>query len=500
MVYLIGAGPGHPGLITRLGYSLLQHCDIVVYDDLTPLELITDLPNRIERYYVGKRSGEHSVPQGETNRLLVNLARKGNVIVRLKGGDPMIFGRGGEEMDYLRDALVPVVVVPGVTATSAAAAGAGIPLTDRRAASWLMFATGHSASSDSPEVPWDTIANMDGGTIVVYMGIKEMKKITDQLIEGGASPYTHAAVISNAYSGAQHVIYAPLSELVDRCQEQGVETPALIIIGNAVKWGEAMGEMRPGALTGKRVLVTRPAGQVGRICRLLRQHGAEPIPLPTIALEKADDPQGWERFAKVKEEGGWCVFTSEGAVNHFIDRLLVEGYDLRAFGRFRIAAVGEGTKRALSKLLLSVDLVPEIATVKELARKLTEEAWLLRVNVVRVRGDRSDDTLEESVREANGRVLPLTVYNNRFAEWDPIWIKKIKKNPPDYIIFTSGSTVEGFIHVLGETEAIRIAHLSKVVVIGPSTAEVAELLGLKVDIQAETHNVEGIVKAMVDQG
>lgn len=499
-VYLVGAGPGHPGLITRLGYELLQHCHVVAYDDLTPLEVITDLPDRVERYYVGKRSGAHSTPQGETNRLLANLAKQGKTVVRLKGGDPMIFGRGGEEIDYLQKEGVPVVVVPGVTAISAAAAGSGIPLTDRRSASWLTLATGRPASSPSPDVPWEEIAKLKGGTIAVYMGIGELESITGQLLAGGMPSETPSAIISKAYSGAQRVVYAPLGKLVGRCRDNSVETPALIVVGDAVRWGEKMGEMYPGPLTGKQVLITRPAGQIGRICRLLRQHGAEPIPLPTIKLERADDPEGWARFGEIRSQGGWCIFTSEGAVKHFITCLRSEGYDLRALGQFRIATVGEGTARALSDLHLSADLIPKNATVKDLAHELVDSAWMRRVNVVRVRGDRSDDYVEDHVKQAGGRIFPLTVYRNRYAEWDPLWITKVCEHPPDYIVFTSGSTVEGFVHALGDSEAIRVAHRSKVVSIGPSTSAVAEELGLTVNIQADRHNVDGIVVAMVKRG
>ncbi|MDP8229427.1 MAG: uroporphyrinogen-III C-methyltransferase [Candidatus Electryoneaceae bacterium] len=495
-VYLVGAVPGHPGLITRIGYDLLQRCDVVAYDALTPMELIAELPQRIERYYVGKRAGRHSADQDETNDLLIDLARRGLDVVRLKGGDPMIFGRGGEEVSFLKKAGVPVVIVPGVTAATAAAAGTGIPLTDRRAASWVVLGTGHPADSSSPNVPWDQFSRLGSGTIVIYMGVNSLEQIIDQLLAGGAPYDTPAAIVSNAYSGNQRVVYALLSDLAEKSTP--IETPALIIVGEAVRYESSFGEMEPGRLAGKRILVTRPAGQTKRICRLLRDHGAEPIPLPTIQIESADDLNGWSSFAQAKAKGGWCVFTSEAGVNHFFRRLRWEGYDFRALGRFRIAVIGSGTVRALSSWGMSADLISEISTVKGLADTLAGEAWLDGVNVVRVRGNLGNNAVEEKSAQLGARVIPLTVYQNRPARWEEHWIEMISENPPDFITFTSGSTALGFVHIFGEELAIDVTGRSRVATIGPMTAETVLGLGMRVDVVADQYNVEGLVDAMVE--
>ncbi|HHE46089.1 MAG TPA: uroporphyrinogen-III C-methyltransferase, partial [Bacteroidetes bacterium] len=270
-IYLVGAGPGHPGLITRLGHQLLQDCDAVVYDDLAPYELVAELPPNIVRYYVGKRAGRHSRPQKETNSLLISLAEKGLNVVRLKGGDPFIFGRGGEEVTRLKEAGVPFRIVPGVTAVTAVAAGAGIPLTDRRDAAWLLMATGHEAASASLPVPWEEIAALRGGTVVIYMGVGALPEIVKRLISGGAAPDTHAAVVVSGYTGAQRIVTAELADLPRSCAEQDVQPPALVILGDVVKRMDGVGWMQPGVLAGRRILITRPYEASAEICGILRK-------------------------------------------------------------------------------------------------------------------------------------------------------------------------------------------------------------------------------------
>ncbi|MBT7788715.1 MAG: uroporphyrinogen-III C-methyltransferase, partial [Calditrichaeota bacterium] len=206
IIYLVGSGPGHPGLITKLGYDLLNTSDAVVYDDLIPIELVVALPESIKRYYVGKRAGHHSKPQNETNDLLCDLAGKGLTVVRLKGGDPMVFGRVAEEAAYLKEKGIPHQIIPGITSASAAAADAGFSLTDRRNASWVMLATGREAKSASAPVPWEDVGKLDGGTIVVYMGVKDMERIVKSLLEGGMSPDKPIAVIQNASTGIHQTV------------------------------------------------------------------------------------------------------------------------------------------------------------------------------------------------------------------------------------------------------------------------------------------------------
>lgn len=496
-VYLVGAGPGDPELITLRGYELLQSCDAVVYDDLAAFELVSVTPPDTERYYVGKRAGKHSKLQNETSELLVMLAKRGLNVVRLKGGDPLVFARGGEEVDYLKRAGIPYEIIPGVTAVTAVAAGTGIPLTDRRESAWVLMATGHEATSASLPVPWEEIARLKGGTVAIYMGVGRLSEIVEKLIAGGTDPEISAAVVVNAYTGAQRVVKAELHKLPELCFEQKVEPPALVIIGNVVDLMDRLSWMTTGTLAGKRILLTRPREEAPEICRRLRIHGGEPIPLPTIEIIPDENRSDWERVERIFGEKSWIVFTSKSAVTHFFEGLTARGYDTRALGGFKIAAIGPGTADRLMQFGLKADLMPEISTVAELAGEMVKTGDLVGKSVIRVRGDRSDDILEKTMENAGARVYPLTVYRTRTASWEPHWLKVIKESPPDYITFTSGSTVEGFVSIIGKETAVDIAANSTVVSIGPSTTDVAVKFGIKVDVEAVDHTLDGLVEAMV---
>ncbi len=499
-VYLVGAGPGHPGLITRLGLELLQKCDAVIYDDLIPYELVAELPANVERYYVGKRAGKHSQPQKDTTNLLISLAERGLNVVRLKGGDPLIFARGGEEATSLKEAGVRFEIVPGVTAVTAVAAGAGIPLTDRRKSAWLMIATGREATSASQPVPWEEIAALKGGTLAVYMGVGALADIVKRLISGGAAPNTPTAVVVSGYTGAQRIITAPLEELPQRCQENDIQPPALVIIGDVVKQMERMDWMTPGVLSGKRILITRPRETSAEFCNILRSHGAEPLPLPTIQIEPYEDIEGWDVFAQSLGRPGWLVFTSRSGVQHFLDGFTRRGYDLRALSNLKIAAIGPATARILWERGLKADLIPGEATVARLAEESAAADDLLGTVVIRIRGDLSDDTIENAVSSKEARVVRLTVYRTVTPEWEPHWLQVVREDPPDYITFTSGSTVDGFVKILGRKDALSVAARSKVVSIGPVTTKVIEGYGMKVAAEAAPHTQEGVVKAILILG
>ncbi|MFH0765109.1 MAG: uroporphyrinogen-III C-methyltransferase, partial [Calditrichota bacterium] len=483
-VYLIGAGPGHPGLITRWGGELLETCDAVVYDDLIPLELVAGLPSTIEKHYVGKRSGRHSATQTDINELIIKLAQRGLNVARLKGGDPTIFGRGGEELATLTQAGIRAFIIPGVTAATTAAASGGISLTDRRSASWLMLATGKGAESDSPPVPWREIASLKGGTLCVYMGVGELEHIAGELQAGGMDPKTPVLIIQNAGSGIQRQKSSTLGKVVDVVQNSQIQPPALIIIGPTAASSE--GYKNTGALTGKRVLVTRPSPQCLSLCRLIREQGGEPLPYPTIAIEPFDDVKGWDDFKRLAPLGGWCVFTSEAGVNCFFNLLLKKGLDVRSMGRFSVAAVGRGTAAALSQRGIIPDLIPERALVSSLAQSLAK-VKLTNSLVVRVRGNLGDYKIEETAERKSAQVLSLTVYHNLTAEWLPYWISQVIEQPPDYITFTSGSTVDGFVQILGIERAQILGRKAVSASIGPSTSTVMRKYGFEPVVEAEEH-------------
>ncbi len=480
-----------------MGFDLLSRSDAVVYDEYVSPELIAGLPSRIERYHVGKRAGKASVMQEEINRLLIELATDGRTVVRLKGGDPMVFARCGEEATNLASAGIPFAIIPGVTAASATGASVGMSLTDRRAASWLMLTTGREAESASPPVPWERIAKLHGGCIVVYMGLENLGRIVERLLAGGMDPKTPGAVVENAFSSQQRILRAELASLPENAVKHGVETPALVVIGEVVNFSVETAAFVPGPLKGRRVLVCRPAERIESICSLLRIYGAEPIPHPTIAVTPVEDRNGWDRFSTAVETGGWCVFTSEAGVAHLFAGLFRYGLDVRCLGRFKVAVIGKGTSAALSEKGIRADLIPECATVDGLARALMRSNQMRGVNLVRVRGELSDRVIEDAARNAGARVIDLTVYRTETAKWEPHWKDRLEQNPPDYIAFTSGSTVKGFVEIMGRENGLGLAERSVVAAIGPSTAAVADEYGIRVGVEAKEHSLKGLIEALV---
>jgi uroporphyrinogen III methyltransferase / synthase len=491
IVYLVGAGPGHPGLITLWGYDLLKHCDAVAYDALIPMELIAELPEAVERHYVGKRAGKHSLPQPEINELLVRLARRGLNVVRLKGGDPFIFGRSGEEAEHLTAAGIPVVMVPGVTAASAAAAMSGFSLTNRNAASWIFLGTGHGAESSAIPVPWDQVAALYGGTFVIYMGLTKLDRVVAQLISSGLAPETPAVVVQAASTGIQRSVDAPLAKLCLECKRQRLKPPALVVIGEAVR--DRVNGARVGtvSLAGKTVLVTSPAQSTSRICRLLRKMGAEPIPYPTVICKPVDDTEGWARFQRLIHSGGLCLFTGEIEVDCFFEGLLSHGLDMRNLARFKILAFGDSAQGALLERGIKADEFIERFDWQKLANCISKMDPDESLPLLWVRGDSRECLL-------NRELFSLTVCRDSTAGWEPHWKHDLIENPPSYIAFTGVAEVEGFIELLGTDIARHLAGKSCVAALGSSVAEMLCKHGLPVEIKAPFSSAEDFVCTLVN--
>jgi uroporphyrinogen III methyltransferase/synthase len=409
------------------------------------------------------------------------------------------------------------MVVPGVTAASAAAAGAGIPLTDRRCASWLTIATGRKASSPSLAVPWRQLGSLSGGTLTVYMGLLAVKDVVRHLISGGMSPDTPAAAVSNAFCGGQTVLLARLADLPKKITDSRVTRPALIIIGQTAALSARLNWWRTGPLTGQTVLVTRPAGRLDEMCKLIREYDGQPIPMPTIAVSPVDDQNEWRRFEEflgstgavkpgetpVRRAGSgkrpsgenWLVFTSVAGAEYFIQFLLRRGWDLRALGGLKIAAIGPGTAEGLLRWGVRPDLMPASSTTRALSRSLSQTV-VPRSVVVRVRGDRSEDSLECAVASVGGKPLPLTVYQTLTATWDDHLKNIVAESPPNWLTFTSGSSVQGFVEILGPNAARRLSERSLVAVIGPETAGTARKYGIAPAVTAREHTVKGLIRAI----
>jgi uroporphyrinogen III methyltransferase/synthase len=505
IVYIIGAGPGDPGLITVRGKELLESCDAVVFDDLIPDELIAVLPASVEKYYVGKKPGHHFTSQDEINALIVKLARAGKSVARLKGGDPFIFGRGREEAEVLLENEIQYEIVPGVTSGIAAPMYAGIPCTDRNKASFVVFVTGHKAEDKATNsVPWEWIAGAHNGTVVIYMGIGELESIIENLINSGMPPSIPAAIIERGTFPSQRIIKAHLKDLPLKASSENIEPPAIVVIGDVVEYYPKLSWFNDRPLAELRVMVTRPADQAVEMYRVLRGYGAEVMAYPTIATEEYIDPSTWDSFqdivsrSKKSDLSGWIILTSENGVRYFFNQFRQRGNDIRSLSNFKIAVVGYGTAAALKKHGINRDFVPTTATTAALADQLVSSVDLKGIPILRIRGNLGDDSIERKLRDAGGIVSALQVYRTFTPVWPDGFKEKLFKRPPDIITFTSGSTISGLFDLLGEADAKRLLEKSKTITIGPSTTNVLASFGLKPSLEAKEHSVPGLIDELVN--
>ena len=499
---MIGAGPGDPELITVKGLRALRACGAVIYDYLTPFELIMTLDANVAKYYVGKRSGKHTVSQEDINKLMVKLARAGQIVGRLKGGDPFIFGRGGEEAVYLKKSKIKFEIIPGITAGIAAPAAAGIPCTDRKLSSHVTFATGHKAKNKvANSVQWEALAKAESGTLVIYMGVAEMPGIIARLIDGGLSPDTPAAIIERGTLPSQRFLIASLSDIYQKARGENIKPPALLVVGEVVKLHRKLSQPKTLPLLGRRIMVTRAADQAQKIYTQLRALGAEVLPYPTIATKENHDARTWYKFtALLAGDGnrlGWLVFTSENGVRYFMNRLNKFRNDLRSLARFKIAAIGYGTAAALGKYHMKPDFMPAKATIASLALEMTKKLDLKNNLIVRVRGNLGDNRIEQSLRSAGARVLPIKVYKTYSPDWPDGFKQKLFDYPPDTIIFTSGSSAEGLFKILNRAEVKILLKNAIVASIGQATSSVLKSYKLRVAVQAKKHNIPGLIEELV---
>jgi uroporphyrinogen III methyltransferase/synthase len=502
MVTLIGAGPGDPGLITVKGLKALHECDVVVYDNLIPDELIVSLPGRIERQYVGKKAGHHSLSQDRINQLMVDLVRSGKKVARLKGGDPFVFGRGGEEARYLKVHGVRYEVIPGVTAGVAGLGYGGIPCTDRTEASSVTFVTGHRAlDKEQPTVSWNWLAGLTGGTLVIYMGVGEIEIIVGRLISSGMSPQTPSAVIERATLPTQRVVTSTLLSLPQTVKSNDVKPPALVVIGEVVNLRSLVDWFDGKPLVGLRVMVTRPADQAGQLYASLRDLGAEPMSYPTIATRENIDQKAWTEIKDATADNGvnrWLVFTSENGVRYFLRQVREQVGDIRWLGNFKIAAIGSGTERALKRFSLKADFMPSVATVAELAHQMAAELCLTASQVIRVQGNLSDETVTNVLTKAGASVTGLTVYETYTPAWPDEFKEKLLESPPDVIMFSSGSTASGLCEHLSKKELAQVSNKATIVTIGPMTSKVVESSGMKVTLETKEHSIPAMIEALLE--
>jgi uroporphyrinogen III methyltransferase/synthase len=495
-VFLVGAGPGNPGLLTLRAVECLAQADLVLYDRLVPVRLLEHAPPACERVCVADLPGCHPERWPHIHRLLIEAARQGKRVVRLQGGDPFLFGRGGEEAEALREAGIPYEVVPGVTAGLGAAAYAGIPLTHRLHASGVVFVTGHEHHGKAESrVDWPLLARFPG-TLVIYMGISRLAQITRALLDGGKAPDTPAAAIRWGTTGDQRTLEAPLHDLASAVQRAGLTAPALVVIGPvaALRPRLAWAERRP--LFGKRVLVTRPRHQAGDLVRRLDQLGAVPVVLPAVEVREPADWAPADRALADLAGYDWLVFTSANGVHALVRRLRQTGRDLRALGGVRLAAIGPGTADALRGYHLEPDLVPPEFRSESLAAALKERAAGRRILLARA--DRGRDLLRQDLA-AVATVDQVAVYSQVDAlEGAAEVLEGLRTGAIEYVTLTSSNIARALLRTLDPHARTRIeAGEVKLVTISPVTSAAVREFGLPVAAVAAEYTTAGVLDALV---
>lgn len=485
MVYLVGAGPGDPGLLTVKALECLRQADCILYDRLVSVRILSHARLDAEQIYVGKESGHHTLKQEDIHRLLVQKAREGKVVCRLKGGDPFVFGRGGEEAQALQDAGVPFEVVPGVTSAIAVPAYAGIPVTHRGVSSSFAVVTGHEDSAKGQSgLRWEHLAH-GVDTLLFLMGVENLPHIVDQLLAHGRRPDTPVALVRWGTTPAQETLVGTLADIATRAQEAGLRPPVVAIVGDVVRLREHLRWFDTRPLFGKRILVTRAREQASDLVAQLEAFGAEAIEFPVLRIA----PLEWD-----EPVGGydWVIFTSVNGVRCFFDRLRALGHDVRAIGSARVGAIGPATAEALEARGLRVDYVPPSFVAEAFAEHFPEDPVGRRILIPRAREAR--DVLARRLSERGAQVCVLPVYETLpNTDLSQDIGRRIREGRFDAVTFTSSSTVRNLVAAVG-ADALRGVFVA---CIGPITAETARHLGLTVGVVAEEHTIPGLVRALV---
>lgn len=481
-VYLVGAGPGDPGLMTVRAQSLIAAADVIIHDRLIPAGALDSARPDAELVYAGKEGGGPSASQREIETLLVKHGVAGREVVRLKGGDPFVFGRGGEEAQALREAGIPFEVVPGVTAGVAAAAYAGIPVTHRDAASAVAFLTGHE-DPDKPEsaLDWTALAKFPG-TLVVYMGVRQLPSIAERLQGGGRPGSEPAAVIERGTLPGQRVMSGTLESIAAVAEHHGVRAPAISVFGPVAALRRELAWLESRPLAGFSVAVTRARAQASGLASRLRALGAAVVEAPAIRIKPIAGP------APQLDRYDLACVTSPNGVKLLFERLAGAGHDARAFAGTRVAAIGPGTAAVLREHGIIADVVPERFVAEGLVAALAEVP-VTRALVARAAEAR--DVLPDALRERGAEVDVLALYQTVAEPLSPTQLDDVGR--ADYVTFTSSSTVRFLLQALGG----RLDGEARIVSIGPVTSETLREHGLAVDVEATRHDIDGLLEALV---
>ncbi|MEM9419065.1 MAG: uroporphyrinogen-III C-methyltransferase [Planctomycetota bacterium] len=500
-VCLVGAGPGDPGLITVTGLQRLRSCDVVVFDALANPVLLAEAPDNAQRIDVGKRAKHHKLTQDQTNQLLVDLAHEGKDVVRLKGGDPYLFGRGAEECAFLTQHGVYCEVVPGVTSGIAAPATAGIPVTHRKVASTITIVTGHEdPTKGETSVDYDGLAKLvaRGGTACFYMGVGRLQQIANSLADCGLARSTPAAVVQWGTLPRQRTAKGTLDTIKAEVDRLGVSSPAIIVVGEVAAIDESgLDYFTDRPLFGQRILVTRTRQQSSDLRRELAARGAEVIEAPTIELvpPSDDDETRLNEAIDRIDENDWVLLTSANAVNVLAERLEAAGRDVRQLGRVQIAAVGDATTAALwDQLRLRSDFVPDSFSGEAMAKQFIAERAIEGRRCLLLRADIARPALPKLLVEAGAIVNEVVAYQTRVPDALPEDVLDALREGVNWVTFTSSSTVRNLIELLGEERGLLDG--AKTASIGPITSQTIRELGLALTVESETASVASLVEAV----
>ena len=491
-VYLVGGGPGDPGLLTLRAAELIRRADVLVYDALVNPAILEMRSPGAELVHVGKRGGEPSPRQPEINALLVGLAHRHGAVVRLKGGDPFVFGRGGEEALALAEAGIPFEVVPGITAGIAASAYAGIPVTHRGVAPSVALVTGHEdPEKEGADLDWEHLAR-GVGTVVLYMGVGRMRANFARLVEAGRAEETPAAAIQWGTYPRQRVVTGTLRTLPGLAEEAGIGAPAIVVVGEVVALRDHLAWRETKPLFGRRIVVTRARAQASDFAAALEALGAEVVQFPTIRILDPADPEPLRAAASEADRFDWIVFTSVNGVGRFWSALREAGRDTRSLAGVSLCAIGPATGAAIEMEGAHPDLVPERFVAEAVVEALDRETELRGSQILLPRAEEARSVLPDALRERGAEVVEVVAYRTipDGAEADQVR-ERLRAGEIDLLTFTASSTVRNFVEMAG-TEIGR----AEVASIGPITSATARELGLPVHVEAAEHTIPGLLEAI----
>ncbi|MGH7736772.1 MAG: uroporphyrinogen-III C-methyltransferase [Candidatus Tyrphobacter sp.] len=490
-VTIVGAGPGDPALLTVGGLQALRDADTILYDALVSDAVLSFAHSGCERIFVGKRAAAHAMEQRAIEALAVEKARAGKHVVRLKGGDPFVFGRGSEEAEALHAAGIEVTIVPGVTSAVAAAAYAGIPITDRRYASSFVVATGHEGDNATTALDWKTLSATQ--TLVVVMGVERLEAIAAHLVERGADAATPAAVVQNGTLPTQRCIVATLGTIAARARREQIAAPAILVVGSVVTLRERLQWFERRPLFGRRILVTRPLRAARIFGRAIAARGAEPVIAPAIAIGPPDDFAPARREIARLGEYAWVVFLSRNGVEAFFEELRANGKDARSMGTVRVAAIGPKSAQRLAEFGVRADLVSGRSTSEDAAADLLDRTKRGE-RILVVAAQEGLDIVRSLLADAGREPVSVAAYKTSVVE-DPQYARSVARC--DILTFASGSSVRAFATLLGGNDAAVKASLGKVVAcIGPVTAGEARTIGVHVDVLPESFTTDALLLAL----